>query len=163
NQSLSTDDLAKIEAKMKEVIKADYPIERREVGLDDAIKLFKDKSQTYKVELLGDLKQHGTTVAKDIDREQLGTDNVEKITTVSLYIDGPFQDLCRGPHLDSTGQAGVFKLTKVSGAYWRGNENNPQMQRIYGVAFKTKEELKAYLHRLEEAEKRDHRKLGKQL
>jgi threonyl-tRNA synthetase len=158
---LSTDDLKSIETGMKEIIKSKQVFERAEVNIDDAIKLFKSKDQTYKVELLNDLKKHGTTNAKDIDTEQLGVDDVAKITTVSLYSNGDFQDLCRGPHLENTGNAGAFKLTKVSGAYWRGKADNPQMQRIYGVAFTTKDELNKYLRQLEEAEKRDHRKIGK--
>ncbi len=164
---LSTDDLAKIENAMEGIIKADLPFERQELPLGDALKHFKDAGQLYKVELLNDLKNHGTTVAKDIDREQLGVEaqsgKAAEVTTVSLYKHGKFTDLCRGPHLESTGQAGTFKLTKVSGAYWRGKAENPQMQRVYGVAFATVEDLKAYLKNMEEAEKRDHRKLGKEL
>jgi threonyl-tRNA synthetase len=168
---LTPDDLLKIEGGMRAVITANHPFERRELPIDEALELFKEKGQLYKVELLNDLKTFGTTSAKDIDREQLGVDrnssskaaSDDKITTVSLYKDGAFEDLCRGPHLDSTGEAGAFKLTKVSGAYWRGDEKNPQLQRIYGVAFATQDELNTYLRQLEEAEKRDHRKLGKQL
>jgi threonyl-tRNA synthetase len=160
---LTPDDLNKIEDAMRAVIKADHTFERREIGIDEALELFKERGQLYKVELLNDLKQHGTTSAKDIDREQLGVDDDAKVTTVSLYKSGSFEDLCRGPHLERTGQAGVFKLTKVSGAYWRGDAKNPQMQRIYGVAFEDKAALNNYLRQMEEAEKRDHRKLAKQL
>lgn len=163
DQSITSEDLPKIEKKMKEIIKAGAPFEREELSLEDAIHYFKARHQPYKVELLDDLKKHGTTVAKDIDRDQLGVENVDKITTVTLYTNGDFTDLCRGGHLETTKQAGAFKLTAVSGAYWRGNSENPQMQRIYGVAFATKEELNTYLTQLAEAEKRDHRKLGKQL
>jgi threonyl-tRNA synthetase len=163
DQTLALEDLKSIESKMKEVIKANHTFERQDIAIDEAITLFKGRNQSYKVELLNDLKAYGTTSAKDIDREQLGISNDDKITTVSLYTDGPFQDLCRGPHLESTGKAGVFKLTKVSGAYWRGNADNPQLQRIYGVAFASKDELNTYLHQQAEAEKRDHRKLGKEL
>lgn len=162
DNTLTPEDLKKIEAKIKEVIKADYPFERKELSLGEAISLFEEKNQPYKVELLKDLQKYGTTSAKDIDREQLGTDT-ERVESVSLYQNGPFLDLCRGPHLESTGKAGAFKLTRVSGAYWRGDEKNPQLQRIYGVAFATKDDLKTYLGRVAEAEKRDHRKLGKQL
>lgn len=162
-ETISVDDLAKIEAEMNNVIKANYVFERQDVFIDDAIALFKDKNQPYKVELLNDIKTHGTTVAKDIDREQLGADIDAKITTVSLYSDGPFQDLCRGPHLERTGQAGAFKLTKVSGAYWRGSVDNKQLQRIYGVAFADKGQLEEYLHQQEEAKKRDHRKVGQEM
>lgn len=163
DQPLTPDDLEKISATMQKVIKADYAFERIELGLDEAIERFKTKNQPYKVELLNDLKQYGTTIAKDIDREQLGLKNADKVTTVTLYHDGSFEDLCRGPHLERTGKVGAFKLTKVSGAYWRGDEANPQLQRIYGVAFATKAELNNYIEQLAEAEKRDHRKLGKQL
>lgn len=163
DQTLTPEDLKAVTKKMQEIIKKKFVFERQEVSLDEAIALFKQADQPYKVELLSDLKQHGTTVAKDIDREQLGTENVEKVATISLYKTGDFIDLCRGPHLENTGQADAFKLTKVSGAYWRGDEKNPQLQRIYGVAFANKDELNTYLEQLAEAEKRDHRKLGKQL
>ncbi len=162
-ERLSTDDLAQIESKMNEVIKANYKFEHSQMSLDKAIKYFSDKGQTYKLDLLNDLKQHGTTVAKDIDRAQLGLDDSAKVDEVSIYTDGPFTDLCRGPHVSSTGDVGAFKLMRVSGAYWRGDEKNAQLQRVYGVGFTTKDELKAHLHMLEEAEKRDHRKLGKEL
>lgn len=158
---LGEEDLAKIEAKMREVIKADYPFEHSTMKLDEAMKYFKD--QTYKLDLLGDLKQHGTTVAKDIDRSQLGVGDGAKVEEVGIYTDGPFTDLCRGPHVASTGQVGAFKLMRVSGAYWRGNENNAQLQRVYGVGFTTEKELDEHLAMLEEAAKRDHRKLGKEL
>ncbi len=160
---LTTDDLKKIEDGMKQVIKSNVPFERQDVGIDEALDTFKKAGQLYKVELLSDLKTYGTTSAKDIDREQLGVENDANVTTVSLYKDGDFIDLCRGPHLETTGQAGAFKLTKVSGAYWRGDEKNPQLQRIYGVAFATKDKLNTYLRQVAEAEKRDHRKLGKEL
>jgi threonyl-tRNA synthetase len=161
--TVSPDDLPRIEAKMRDIVKANQPFERQELSLNDAIQYFEERHQPYKVELLHDLKTHGTTVAKDIDRDQLGVENVDKVTTVTLYSNGSFTDLCRGGHLESTGQAGAFKLTKVSGAYWRGQADNPQMQRIYGVAFATKPELDDYLKMQAEAEKRDHRKLGRQL
>lgn len=161
-RSLTPDDLVALEAEMKKVVKADYPFEQSELSIEDAITYFSEKNQAYKVELLKDLQKFGTTSAKDIDREQLGTAEGE-VTSVSLYKDGPFQDLCRGPHLESTGKAGAFKLTKVSGAYWRGDQNNAQMQRIYGVAFASEKELRVYEQQQEEAKKRDHRKLGKEL
>jgi threonyl-tRNA synthetase len=163
SKALSTEDLGAIEAKMQEVIKADYPFEHSQMDLDEAIGYFTDKDQTYKLDLLNDLKSHGTTVAKDIDRVQLGIDEGSKVDEVSIYTDGPFTDLCRGPHVESTGKVGVFKLMRVSGAYWRGDEKNAQLQRVYGVGFATKDELKEHLHNLEEAEKRDHRKLGREL
>lgn len=163
DQTLTPEDLEKISGKMHQVINADYPFTRVEMDMNEAIDHFKAHNQPYKVELLNDLKQYGTTIAKDIDREQLGLENVDKVTTVTLYKDGPFEDLCRGPHLENTGSAGAFKLTRVSGAYWRGDEKNPQLQRIYGVAFATEAALNKYLEQQAEAEKRDHRKLGKEL
>ena len=162
-ESLTAEDLDKIEAKMHEVVKADYKFEHWHLSLEDAIKYFGDQGQTYKVDLLNDLKQHGTTVAKEIDRSQLGMEEGSKVDEVSIYTDGPFTDLCRGPHVESTGNVGAFKLMRVSGAYWRGSEKNPQLQRVYGVGFTTKDELKAHLHMLEEAQKRDHKVLGPRL
>ncbi len=162
-QMLGAEDLEKIGSKMKEIIKANYAFERSSMKLDEAIKYFGDKEQTYKLDLLDDLKQHGTTVAKDIDRSQLGVGEGSKVEEVSIYTDGPFADLCRGPHVESTGKVGAFKLMRVSGAYWRGDEKNAQLQRIYGVGFTTKDELHKHLEMLKEAEKRDHRRLGKEL
>ena len=158
---LTEDDLPKIEAKMKEIIKADYPFEHSTMDLDEAIGFF--KGQTYKLELLNDLKIHGTTVAKDIDRTAIGINDASKVDEVGIYTDGPFTDLCRGPHVDSTGKVGAFKLMRLSGAYWRGDDKNAQLQRVYGVGFTTKDELHSYLEMLAEAEKRDHRKLGREM
>jgi threonyl-tRNA synthetase len=164
DQTLNPEDLERVEAKMAEIVEADYEFEHFDLDIDDAIEKVRIEKQSYKVELLKDLKKHGTTVAKDIDRTGLGlNDDDEKITTVSFYRSGKFEDLCRGPHVNSTGEVGAYKLTKVSGAYWRGNEENPQMQRVYGVAFATQQELKEYFALQEEAEKRDHRKLGQEL
>lgn len=163
--SVSDDDFSKIEKKMKDIINSNIKFVRSEKSIDDAIEWAKTARQPYKEELLNDLKRTGTTSAKDIDTEELGlpTDDVSKVTTVSFYTSGNFTDLCRGPHVDSTKEIGAFKLMRVAGAYWRGKESNPQMQRLYGVAFASKEELSDYLHMLEEAKKRDHRKLGKEL
>lgn len=162
--TISDEDLPKIEAKMKELIEQDHKMDMFELKIDDAIKRYKDEKQPFKVELLNDLKTHGTTSAKEISATDIGVDkSVDKVTTVSFYRLGKFEDLCRGPHLESTGMAGAFKLLRVSGAYWRGDEKNPQLQRIYGAAFATEQELADHLKMLEEAEKRDHRKLGKQL
>lgn len=160
---LTEADLAKIEHKMHEIVKADYKFEHSHLKLDEAIKHFKERKQDYKLDLLKDLKQHGTTVAKEIDRSQLGVEEGSKVDEVSIYTNGPFMDLCRGPHVVSTGKVGAFKLMRISGAYWRGDDKNAQLQRVYGVGFTTKDELKAHLAMLEEAEKRDHRKLGKEL
>lgn len=162
-QKLGDADLARIETKMHEVIKADYAFEHSTMELDEAIDYFTQHDQTYKLDLLNDLKTHGTTVAKDIDRSQLGVGDEAKIEEVGIYTDGPFTDLCRGPHVASTGKVGVFKLMRVSGAYWRGNENNAQLQRIYGVGFEKQSELDDYLAKLEQAAARDHRKLGREL
>jgi len=149
-------DLAKIEDKAKEMAKKGLKFEKSELSIDEAIKFFGDKGQVYKVELLKDLKEKGTTKVKDEEMLDLAG-SVDKVT---LYTTGNFVDLCRGPHLDFAKQIVAFKLTKLAGAYWRGKSENPQLQRIYGVCFGTKEELKEYLHMLEEAEKRDHRKIG---
>ena len=115
--------------------------------------------------MLNDLKRSGTTSAKDIDTEELGVPagSTSKVDSVSFYTSGQFTDLCRGPHINNTKEIGAFKLMRVAGAYWRGKETNPQMQRLYGVAFATKEELAHHLHMLAEAKKRDHRKLGQAL
>lgn len=161
---LSKDDFVSIEEEMKQIIAADEPFERFETSVDDAIMWATDNDQPYKVELLNDLKREGTTVAKELDTAQLGVaSDGSKVETVSFYRNGDFTDLCRGPHAESTGKVGAFKLMRVSGAYWRGNEKNAQMQRIYGVAFATDKELRQYLNMLEEARKRDHRKLGTEL
>lgn len=162
-EKLSAEDLEKIEGKMREVIQADYPFEQSTMKLDEAIEYFGKKEQTYKLDLLNDLKQHGTTVARDIDRSQLGVEDDAKVSEVGIYTDGPFTDLCRGPHVASTGKVGAFKLMRVSGAYWRGDEKNAQLQRVYGVGFTTDAELSEHLTMLEEAAKRDHRKLGREL
>jgi len=134
------EDLEKIEAKMGELVKADHEVTRRELSRDDAVAYFKSIGEVYKAEII----------------ESIPADEV-----LSLYKQGEFEDLCRGPHVPSTGKIKAFKLTKSAGAYWRGDSNNEMLQRIYGTAWSNKKELKAYLMRIEEAEKRDHRKLGK--
>lgn len=165
NGTISEADLPKIEEEMRKIVAANYPFERRDVSVAEAIDWAISGDQSFKVELLNDLKRSGTTVASELAGEKMGSvsDGDSKIETVSLYSQGDYTDLCRGGHVDSTGKVGAFKLTKTAGAYWRGNENNPQMQRIYGVAFATQEELDEYLNRLEIAKQRDHRKLGKEL
>lgn len=162
---LSEEDFGKIEAEMGKIIKADEPFEQSEKPIDEAIAWAKQAEQPYKEELLNDLKRSGTTVAKDLNAEELGTiaEGDAKVEQVSFYKNGDFTDLCRGPHVASTGKVGAFKLLRVSGAYWRGNEKNAQMQRIYGVAFASDKELRQHLAMLEEAKKRDHRKLGQEL
>src|SRR4051794_13310629 len=143
--TLTEDDLAKLEQKMAEHVKADEPFERSDVTVEEAIELLRGEDQPYKVELIEDLvRDNGTT-------------------HVSLYRNGPFLDLCRGPHAPSTGRIGAFKLQSLAGAYWRGDSNRTQLTRVYGTAFLDKKELKQHLERLEEAKKRDHRILGPQL
>jgi len=165
NGTISEADLPKIEEEMRKIVAANYPFERRDVSVAEAIDWAIKGDQIFKMELLNDLKRSGTTVASELAGEKMGSmaDGDSKVETVSLYSQGDYTDLCRGGHVDSTGKVGAFKLTKTAGAYWRGNENNPQMQRIYGVAFATQEELDEYLNRLEVAKQRDHRKLGKEL
>ena len=136
------DDLAAIEARMQELAKADLPVSRSVMPRDEAVDFFKAQGELYKAEIIA-----GIPSAEDI----------------SLYRQGDFVDLCRGPHVPSTGKLKAFKLMKVAGAYWRGDSRNEMLQRVYGTAWRNKDELKAYLHRLEEAEKRDHRKIGKAL
>ncbi|CAM8336945.1 threonine--tRNA ligase [Candidatus Methylopumilus universalis] len=136
------EDLEKIEKKMTEIINRDLPITRKVLLRDDAVKYFKSIKENYKAEIIESIPA---------DQE------------VSLYTEGEFTDLCRGPHVPSTGKLKVFKLMKVAGAYWRGDSKNEMLQRIYGTAWTNKEDLQNYLFMLEEAEKRDHRKLGKQL
>lgn len=136
------EDLEKIEAEMKKIIASDYPFTRREVSREEAEAFFKERGEQYKLELI----------------RELGSDE-----TISLYQQGEFTDLCAGPHLPSTGRLKAVKLTSIAGAYWRGDERNPMLQRIYGTAFNKASRLEEYLQRLEEAKKRDHRKLGPQL
>jgi threonyl-tRNA synthetase len=164
-QQLSEDNLDGIETEMKKVIADNQPFERFTKSIDEAITWAKEEGQPYKEELLNDLKRAGTTVAKDLNKEELGTvaEGAGQVEEVSFYRNGEFVDLCRGPHVATTGEVGAFKLMRVSGAYWRGKESNPQMQRIYGVGFATEKELRQHLALLEEAKKRDHRKLGQEL
>ena len=136
-------DLDKIESRMREIAVADCPFERREVRRAEAVALFQKKGESYKVELINDLPSD--------------------VETVSLYIQGGYVDLCRGPHLPSTGMIRAFKLLNVAGAYWRGDERNKMLQRIYGTGFATQEALDEHLRLLEEAKKRDHRRLGREL
>jgi threonyl-tRNA synthetase len=163
--SLSDEDFKRIEKEMHGIINAKQPFQKSQKPIDEAIKWAKANKQPYKEELLNDLKRAGTTVAKDLDKDELGTiaSGQGKVSEASFYTNGDFTDLCRGPHVTDTGKVGAFKLLRVSGAYWRGKEGNPQMQRIYGVAFDTKEQLNQHLQLLEEAKKRDHRKLGQEL
>ncbi len=138
----SPEDLPKIEQRMSEIIKRDVPYEREELSREEAIELFKKEGETYKVELVEEIPEG---------------------ETVSLYRQGSFTDLCRGPHLPSTGYIKAFKLTALAGAYWRGDERNPMLQRIYGTAFPNQEAVDEYLEWEEEARRRDHRRIGKEL
>ena len=139
---LTDADLKDIEKEMSRIVKENLPLERHEVSREDALKMFSEKGESYKVQLINDLPEDAT---------------------ISLYTQGEFTDLCAGPHVLSTGKVKAFKLQSIAGAYWRGDEHNKMLQRIYGTAFEKKSDLDDYLHMLEEAAKRDHRKLGKQL
>lgn len=163
--TISEADFGTIEKEMRRIIARDLPFTCRDVPVDEAIAWAKETDQPYKVELLNDLKRSGTTIAKELAGEALGSaaEGESKVKTVSLYSQGDYTDLCRGGHVESTGKVGAFKLLRVAGAYWRGDETRPQMQRLYGVAFATQAELDSYLQMREEAKKRDHRKLGKEL
>ncbi len=135
-------DLQKIENMMKRLIKKNLPYQRKEISRNEALKLFTEMNEPYKVEILNEIPED---------------------ETISIYTQGSFTDLCRGPHLPSTGKIKEVKLLKISGAYWRGDEKNKMLQRIYGISFPSKKELEKYLHDLEEAKKRDHRRIGKDL
>ncbi len=162
---ISEDNFGKIEKVMCGMIEYGDKFEQIEMPIDEAIEWAKTNNQPYKLELLNDLKRSGTTVAGDIDASELGVaaGGESAVSSVTFFKNGLFIDLCRGPHLDSTKEVGVFKLVKVAGAYWRGKETNPQMQRIYGVAFETQAELNQYIEQIEQAKLRDHRKLGQEL
>jgi threonyl-tRNA synthetase len=162
NRPLTPEDLQAIEKRMREKVKQNLRFDRTEMPLDSAVDLFGNMSQNFKVELLRDLKTRGTTAVADLGDSNLVGSSVNE---VSVYKTGGFTDLCRGPHVQETSEIDPdsFRLTRVSGAYWRGKQDREQMQRVYGVAFDTKKELEEYFVRLEEAKKRDHRKLGREL
>ncbi|GAG89354.1 unnamed protein product, partial [marine sediment metagenome] len=134
------EDIEKLEQRMQELVKQDLLVTHWEVTRNEAVKLFKDMGETYKVQIVEEIPED------------------QKLT---LYKQGDFVDLCRGPHVPSTGKLGAFKLTKLAGAYWRGDSNNEMLQRVYGTAWANKKDLQSYLDRIAQAEKRDHRKLGK--
>lgn len=161
DNKISENNFGKIEKAMRRIIAESQDFVRSEVSIEDAINWAKENNQPYKLELLNDLKNAGTTNAKILAEGDFELGNGAE--TVSFYTNGSYKDLCRGPHLSNTKEVGAFKLMRVAGAYWRGDEKNPQMQRLYGVAFETQEELDDYLQKMEEAKKRDHRKLGKEL
>jgi len=142
DHNFSLEDLEKIEAKMQELVADDLTVSRLVYSREQAIEMFRDMGEHYKVEIIEELPEG---------------------EEISVYQQGDWMDLCRGPHVPSTGKLGAFKLTKVAGAYWRGDANNQQLQRIYGTAWSSPKELKAYLNRIAEAEKRDHRKIGRKL
>jgi threonyl-tRNA synthetase len=162
NRSLTPEDLQGIEKRMRDKVRKNLRFERSEIPINSAIEMFGNMAQDFKVELLRDLKTRGTTAVADLEDANLVGGNVNE---VSIYKTGEFMDLCRGPHVSATSEIEPesFRLTRVSGAYWRGNQAREQMQRVYGVAFDTKKELEEYFVRLEEAKKRDHRKLGREL
>src|SRR5262245_26919209 len=159
---LTPEDLAEIEKRMRDKIKQSLAFDRSEMPIDEAVSLFGRMHQDFKVELLRDLKTRGTTAVAELDDTNLVGESVHE---VSVYRTGDFTDLCRGPHVESTREIAPdsFRITRVSGAYWRGNQEREQMQRVYGVAFETGKDLDDYFVRLEEAKKRDHRKLGQEL
>ena len=142
-ETFTPEDLEKIEKRMHEITAADYPFKRQEMSREEALVLFKNRGESYKVELLNDLP--------------------EDVKTVSLYTQGGYLDLCRGPHIPATGMIKAYKLLSVAGAYWRGDEKNKMLQRIYGTGFAAEEQLTEYLRIVEEAKKRDHRRLGREL
>ncbi|MBI4281372.1 threonine--tRNA ligase, partial [Candidatus Uhrbacteria bacterium] len=157
---LTEKNFQKIEKQMRAIIARKTAFTREEMPIDAAIVFFEKKNQPYKMELLRDLKTKGTTAVRPEETQEF---NAEKPTQTSVYHTGKFVDLCRGPHVADTSALGVFKLMRVAGAYWRGNEKNPQLQRVYGIAFATQKELDDHCAMLVEAEKRDHRKLGQEL
>ena len=163
---ISEANFPKIEKEMRRIVEFGDTFDKSEMPIDQAIKWAKDNKQPYKEELLNDLKRFGTTVAKDLDMNEIGiaSDGKSAVDSVTFYKIGNFIDLCRGPHLATAKDVtGVFKLMRIAGAYWRGKDSNPQMQRLYGVAFATQKELDDYLERMEQAKLRDHRRLGKEL
>jgi len=139
---LEPNDLLKIQKEMKKIIQANYPLERFELPRNEAIKFMADKGEDYKVELIEDLPEDAT---------------------ISFYQQGDFVDLCAGPHMESTGQIKAVKLQSIAGAYWRGDSDRKMLQRIYGTCFPSQAELDEYIAKLEEAKKRDHRKIGKEM
>ncbi|MGD8475391.1 MAG: threonine--tRNA ligase, partial [Anaerolineae bacterium] len=155
SRPLSIDDLAEIEKRMKEIIKGKYPFVHKDLSVDEAKELFAE--QPYKLDQIEKL------ASGEEDEDGVAGDD-QGLTEMSIYSHRNFADLCRGPHLDNTGEIPLdaFKLLNVAGAYWRGDENQPMLQRIYGTVWEEKDELEHYLWQLEEAARRDHRKLGKQ-
>ena len=156
-RAVTPEDLKAIQKEIYKIENLKTPFVREELDIDEAVKVFADMNQPYKVELLNDIKTRGTTKLSAEEAEDVDPAMKDK---VSIYTTGDFTDLCRGPHVESADQVGAVKVYKVAGAYWRGKETNPQMQRIYGLCFATEAELDAHIKMMIEAEKRDHRKLG---
>jgi threonyl-tRNA synthetase len=154
-----------LEEKIKELIQKDIKFEKEEISIDKALRLFKKLNQPFKIELLKDIKKYGTTNYDEIIEIKLKKKKPKKIKEVTIYKSDIFTDLCEGGHVKRTSEIPIdgFKLTKLAGAYWRGDEKNPMLTRIYGLAFLSKEELEEYLRKQEEAQRRDHRRLGEEL
>lgn len=157
---LTSEDLPAIEAEMRRIRERKLPFVREDVPIEAAAAHMQATGQDYKVELLEMLRTRGSTAAKGLDDPNLFDNAAQGVASVSFYGLGDFKDLCRGPHVEHSGQVGAFKLMRVAGAYWRGDNRNPQLTRVYGTCWANEADLKAHLFRLEEAEKRDHRKLG---
>ncbi len=157
---LTQDDFTALESRMQALKKMNLEFRREEMPIAKAIEFFKERGQDFKVDLLRDLLAHGTTNLKEEEAQDF---DAGKPASASVYWTGEFVDLCRGPHVKTTSEIGIVKLKSIAGAYWRGKAENPMLQRVYGYAFETEKDLKDHLKMLEEAEKRDHRKLGKEL
>jgi threonyl-tRNA synthetase len=162
-EKIGDEDLKKIEKKMEELKSKNLPFEREEIPIEEALKLEKKRSQNYKTELIEKIKEKGDTAVEHEDTPTEVSGKKAKVTKVTYYKLGKFNDLCRGPHVKSSGEIGVSKLLNLAGAYWRGSENNPMLTRIYGTVWPTEKELKEHLWQMEEAKKRDHKKIGAEL
>lgn len=164
-EPVSPEDLPDIESRMRRFVKQNLGFRGRDVSFEEAREFFQKKNQPYKLNLIGDLEAYGTTEVHEHEEMKKGEKERKRLSTVTLYQTGNFVDLCRGGHVENTKEIDpdALRLTKVAGAYWRGSEQNPMLTRIYGVAFRTKKELDEYFRKLEEADKRDHRKIGAQL
>ena len=172
HESFSPEDIEKIEAEMKKIVQENHKCERLELSKNEALKMFKDNE--YKIELINEMhtsKETSSEKAKENKRKENKTkenktnDKTKDRTKekITAYKQGEFIDLCRGPHIPRTGMIKAFKITKVAGAYWRGDSNNKQLQRLYGISFPDKKQLDDYLNKIEEAKKRDHRAIGKKM
>ena len=162
-EPISSADFGKIEKTMRELQKHKLPYIREELSLEQARALMTSLGQDYKLQLLDDIEKFGSTKLDEQEAATMGGQKDGEMPTITVYHTGDFVDLCRGPHVEDTGKIGAFKLYAIAGAYWRGDDKNKMLQRIYGYCFATKEELDAHVTMMAEAEKRDHRKLGKEL